>query len=247
MGLAGRNLSLTPKIPADGKFTEVRLIDTAVQPNAAEFHGFLLDQLSVAGASQLPTDSPTHGTAMAETILSGLANVLGKDASSSVRILPVDVYGENTTTSTFDVALGISKAIEHGAKIINLSLGSEGDSTVLRDLIKSSHDQGIIFFAAAGNQPVTTPTYPAADPGVTAVSAVDKTGAYASYANRGEFVQAAGPGTVIIAFNGQAYAVSGTSPSTAFTSGVAAALAQSGKSLTFVEQAIRKLLPPPKN
>jgi hypothetical protein len=237
-------VDLQPKSPPDGKYIIVGLIDSAVQPKAGGFGGFILDPLSVVGDTRAPADQPTHGTAMSETILHGLDAVLKDSAATAVRILPVDVYGDNPTTSSFDVALGITKAVNAGAKIINLSLGSPGDSTVLHDVIRSSHDQGVIFFAAAGNEPVTTPVLPAAWPETTAVTAVDRSGNIASYANRGDFVRAGGPGTVPIAFNDVAYIVSGTSASTAFVSGVAAGVAEStGRSLRDIERNMPRLMP----
>ena len=45
--------------------------------------------------------------------------------------------------------------------IVNMSLGGDGDSSFLHQTIKSAHDQGVVFLGAAGNQPVTTPVYPA--------------------------------------------------------------------------------------
>ena len=237
-------LTLQPKVPPDGKYVIVGLIDTAIQPKEGQFGKFLMNSISVAGETTVPTDQPTHGTGMSETILNGMSAVLDKNASTSVRILPVDVYGNNVSTSTFDVALGITRAVEAGAKIINLSLGSDGDSTILHDVIASSHSQGVIFFAAAGNEPVTSATFPAAYPEATAVTAVDRTGAIASYANRGSFVEAGGPGTVRIIFGDQTYLISGTSASTAYVSGVAAATAEkTGKPWSEVEKIIRTLMP----
>jgi hypothetical protein len=236
--------SLDPKVPPDGKYTIVGLIDTTVQPKEGRFGNFIMDPISVTGGGTASPDSPTHGTAMSETILNGLADIIDKSGSSSVRILPVDVYGSSSTTSTFDVAAGIYKAVEAGAKIINLSLGSDGDSSLLHDIITSSHNQGVIFFAAAGNEPVTSPTYPAAYPEATAVTAVDRTGNIASYANRGSFVEAGGPGTVLVTFNNVTYIISGTSASTAYVSGVAAGMAEkTGKPLTQIEKVIPTLMP----
>jgi hypothetical protein len=136
----------------------------------------------------------------------------------------VDVYGNRTTTSTFDVGVGIYQAVNKGARIINLSLGSDGDTGFLHRIIQSSHDQGILFFAAAGNEPVTTPTYPAAYAEVIAVTAGSSKGVIAPYANYGSFVDVIAPGSSIVNFNGQSWLVMGTSASTAYASGVAAAL-----------------------
>ena len=110
----------------------------------------------------------------------------------------------------------------------------------------------MIFVVAAGNggsdgigdNNDVTPTYPAAYPEVTAVTAVDRTGTIAEYANRGSFVAAGGPGTVPITFNALTYIITGTSASTAYASGMAAGLAEStGRSLTTIEKTLPTLLP----
>jgi len=181
---------------------------------------FVLKQLSVAGESQLDPTSPSHGTSMAETILSALQAVT--KGSTSVQVLPVDVYGANSSSSTFDVANGIVTAVNNGAKIVNLSLGTDTDSSFLRSVIQDASGKNILLIAAAGNTPVTTAFYPAAYPGVLAVTAVDNNKQVASYANRGDFVTLGTPGTSVIYYNGQAYYVSGTSTSSANASGLAA-------------------------
>jgi thermitase len=146
--------------------------------------------------------------------------------SSSVQILPVDVYGSSATTSTFDVASGIAQAVNSGANPINLSLGSDGDSSFLHSVIQDASSKNIVFIGAAGNQPVTTPFYPAAYPEVMAVTAIDQ-GQIASYANRGSFVSLGAPGTSVVYFDNQPYYVTGTSASAAFTSGIAAGYMES--------------------
>ena len=198
------------------------LIDTAVQPLGNDLDRFLLKSISVAGESQESGDTPTHGTSMAETILRSLE--MTTKGSTSVQILPVDVYGPNETTTTWNIADGIKRAVDGGATVLNLSLGSDGDSPFLRDLLKDAIQKNIAVFAAAGNQPVTTPFYPAAysDIGVIAVTATDGQGQLASYANRGSFVTAAAPGTSLIYFNGQEWYAVGTSSATAVASGMAA-------------------------
>jgi hypothetical protein len=201
--------------PATGRII-VGLVDTGVQQLGNGLDSFLLKEQSVVDGQPDP-NSPSHGTAMAETILRSLeTNTKG---STSVQILPIDVYGANETTSTFDVLNGIVLAYNGGAQIINLSLGSEGDSQSLRDLIKQLSDKNIVFFAAKGNQPVTTPFYPAADPNVYPVTALDPSGQLASYANRADIPSIPAPGTSIIYYNGKAYYVTGTSPATAYVSG----------------------------
>jgi hypothetical protein len=115
-----------------------------------------------------------------------------------------------------------------GANLINLSLGGTGDSTVLHTVIQNSAKQGVVFFGAAGNQPVTTPEYPAAYPEVQAVTAGSGQ-QVADYANRGSFVDLMLPGTSVVPYDGQSWAVTGTSTATAFASGIAAGLAASSQ------------------
>jgi hypothetical protein len=119
------------------------------------------------------------------------------------------------------VALGIQAAVDNGATMINLSLGGPSDSAVLDSIIQQAIAAGIPVYAAAGNQPVSTPTYPAATPGVIAVTATQG-GQLAPYADFGSFISLAMPGASVVYLGGQAYLVQGTSPATAYATGVAA-------------------------
>jgi hypothetical protein len=190
-----------------------------LQPLGNGLDSFLLKQISVAGDAQLDPNSPSHGTSMAETILSSLASIT--KGNSAVQILPIDVYGPNVSTSTFDVANGITTAYNSGAKIINLSLGSEGDSPFLQDVIQQVSAKNVVLIGAAGNTPVTTPFYPAAYPQVMAVTALTADGQLASYANRGTFISLGVLGTSVVYYQNQPWMVQGTSASAAYVSGVA--------------------------
>ena len=217
------NLTANP----DPNHIVVGLIDTHVQTLDASMQQFLLKAIDEAGGWNGDVNDPTHGTFMAETILHALQAQLGASGqNSSLRILPVDVYGNSSQTTTFDVANGITLAMQNGARIINLSLGSSGDSAFLQQVIAAGARQGIIFIAAAGNTPVTSATFPAAYNSVLAVTASDLSGNLASYANRGSFVDVIFPGTDIGKIGTTAYQVNGTSTSTAYASGTAAALIQ---------------------
>ncbi len=201
----------------------IGLIDTATQPMGDNLAPFFKKPIQVAGNYTPDPGNITHGTAMATAMMQMLQQKTG--GTTSVRIQPVDVYGSSSTTTTFDVANGIIQAVNSGANVINLSLGSSGDSQFLHDTITAVAKRGIPIYAAAGNEPVTTPTYPAAYPEVVAVTASDPNGQIASYANRGSFIDLMAPGNDVVPYNGQSYFVQGTSTSTAFASGMAAGLA----------------------
>jgi Subtilase family len=177
---------------------------------------FAPKQVSAASSAAVPT----HGTAMIQTILRAISQSSG--GSSSARILPVDVYGSGESTTSWNVALGIQAAVNHGATILNMSLGGSSDSSVLDSVIQQALADGIVIFAAAGNTPVNTPTYPAAIPGVNDVTALGSPGHLAAYADFSPQVNMALPGASIVYVGNQAYVVQGTSPATAYASGVAA-------------------------
>ena len=120
-----------------------------------------------------------------------------------------------------------------------------GTALTLHNIITQGAQQGVQFYAAAGNQPVTTPTYPAAYPEVVSVTASDPNGQLASYANRGSFINMIEPGDNVVPFNGQSWLVEGTSTSTAFATGTAAGLAdKAGDCADQAESLLQKSLPP---
>lgn len=233
--------TLRPKATTDTSRVVVGLIDTAVQTQGTVLKEFLLPGVSVAAQAEPPADQPTHGTAMAETILYALSRSSETADGTPVRLLPVDVYGSGDSTTTFEIAKGIYAAINGGARVVNLSLGGDNDSGLVRDVIKSGHDQGVIFVGAAGNEPVTTPTYPAAYSEVIAVTAATRDGQIAPYANRGDFVDVAAPGTSLVPYQNQPYVIVGTSTAAANVSAAAAlVLSATGKGGSELEAQIRK-------
>ena len=194
----------------------------------ADLDAFMLKQISVAGDATLDPNTPSHGTSMAETILRSLEAVT--KGNTEWKILPVDVYGSGGSSTTWNVAAGIVQAINNGADVINLSLGGTSDSSVLRDLIASVYKRGIPIYAAAGNEPVSTPFYPAAYPEVTAVTALagpvtaGQQARIAPYANYGSFVDIAAPDANIIYYGTKQFYVRGTSAASAYTAGMAAGM-----------------------
>jgi len=214
------SLSLDNNIPTDPCNPVVGLIDTGVQSLGSQLDPFLLKSVNVTGDTpNLSSSTPTHATGMAQTILRAVSRQGG---SSSVRILPVNVYGNSETASSWNVALGVQAAVDGGATVLNMSLAGSSDSAVLNDIIQQAMAKGVVVFAAAGNQPVDTPNYPAAIPGVNAVTALGAPGQLASYANFGSFVEMALPGTSVVYMGDQPWVVQGTSPATAYASGIAA-------------------------
>jgi hypothetical protein len=226
----GALFNINPQPAANGPI--VGLVDTSVDP-PDQFKAYMLNPINVTGQTDTPTDTPSHGTGMLETMLQAMAG----DPS---KILPVDVYGSGESTSTYDVMEGILAAVNAGANPINLSLGGTGDSTMLGSLIQEASQKGIVFVAAAGNTPGEGDVYPAAYPGVISVTASTQTltgpitsgsanvgggqPQLASYANDFPGTAVIAPGTSMVQWNGQTWVIEGTSPATAGTTGTIADL-----------------------
>ncbi len=235
---------LKPRVNADGSHTIVAVVDTAVQPLSPAMSQFLLNAIDVSGAADaatLASEGPLHGTSMVETLLASMARAAEGESGSSVRVLPVNVYGGSQATSTYEVALGIFEAVRNGARVVNLSLGGQSDSAFLNDLIAQARARGVVFYAAAGNAPTAAPTFPAANPLVYAVTAGDAAGNIAPYANHGAFVDLIAPGTSFLNYGGSTYRVTGTSPATAVVSGVVAAYLSQGHTMAEAEARAARL------
>jgi thermitase len=206
--------------PGDPCNPVVALIDTAYQPSGTSLDQFALPAISVTGEDCPPASGISHATAMYQTILNAVAQTSG--GHSSVKILPINVFGCDGTANTWILVLGMLSAATNGATVFNMSLGGTSDSAILHDVANQLLAQGVVIYAAAGNQPVNTPTFPAAYSGVNAVTALGAPGQLASYANYGSFVSLALPGASVVSFGNQSYMVQGTSPATAYATGLAA-------------------------
>jgi serine protease len=142
-----------------------------------------------------PNDDNGHGTHVAGTIAQttnnglGVAGVAYKTSLMPVKVLDIDGYGYTSW-----VAEGIYYAVDNGAKVINLSLGSTEYSQTLYEAVEYAFQKGVIIVASAGNDSTSTLSYPAAFPEVISVGAVryDKTLAY--YSNYGEGLDIVAPG-----------------------------------------------------
>lgn len=239
-------IDLTIKPPTDSGRMIVGLVDTAIQAFGDSRDQFLLPAVYAVTGGEPGQATPTHSTAMADSILRG-TSIATDGGATGIQILPVVVFSGAGGTTTFDVAKGIFLAAQNGADVINLSLGSEGNSSLLQKVVQDAASNGIQLIASAGNSPTDAPVYPAAYPEVLAVTAGNKSGTIASYANYGSFVDVVAPGTSIVSFSGKPFIVSGTSPAAAYISGLVGGLAdKTGKSITDVSSTIKTTLAPAK-
>lgn len=242
-GTAGTAGPLKPRLSPDGKNLVVGIIDTAAQPMSPDKEAFVLSRQDLV-SGQPADDGLWHGTAMAEEFLRGVALTDTSEGGSTVRLRLYNTYGANETATSFDVTRAVFKAAEDGVTVLSLSLGGPEPSPMLRDALDSFAEQGGLVFVAAGNQGTSAPYYPAADPNVVAVTAVNRSGEPMSWANWGNYVDVGAPGVTTVPFGGRTWVVSGTSPATALTAGMAAGyVGRTGASLPAVREVVLREMP----
>jgi subtilisin family serine protease len=141
------------------------------------------------------------------------------------KVLPVKVLDSSAQGDYATIARGITWAADHGANVINLSLGGTTSSATLDNAVSYAVNKGIVVVVSAGNNGTTAQTWPAASPGALSVAATDATDALYSYSNRGSWVDVAAPGTnYTTGANGGFYSFGGTSSAAPVVSGLAALL-----------------------
>ncbi|MBR5409713.1 MAG: S8 family serine peptidase [Clostridia bacterium] len=149
-------------------------------------------------------DDHFHGTHVAGTIVDGTL--------PNVKILPVKVLDENGGGSEADVYLGIRYAVEHGADVINMSLGGEGSSELYSEAVDDAVARGVIVVVAAGNDNQNAERFsPANVESAITVAAVTQSRERASFSNYGDLVDIAAPGVNIYSTVPHVTSVSGMS------------------------------------
>ncbi len=173
-----------------------------------------------------------HGTAMRSLIAGNEGAARG--AAPGVKILGFPVLGADGKGNSFALAEAIVRAVDQGAKVVNMSLGSDGDSPLVRDAVQYAAARKVALVAAAGNDGVNRVSYPGAYDGVLAVASVDAGDNHLYFSNRGKAVDLAAPGFAVVAAwpGGKNVEVSGTSASTALVTGAVAALLSQEPGLT---------------
>ncbi|MGX6607160.1 S8 family peptidase [Micromonosporaceae bacterium Da 78-11] len=216
----------------------VAVIDTGVDASHADLAGQVLAGYdAIADTAGVSTDGNGHGTHVAGTIAAATGNGIGVSAiAPDTKILPIKVLGANGSGYMSDTAEGIVWAADHGANVINMSLGSSSKVSAVSNAIAYARSKGVTVVAAAGNEREDgSPTsYPAADAGVIAVAATDSADKVAYYSNQGSYVDVAAPGSAILStYPGNKYSTMyGTSMASPHVAAVAALLKAYHKALT---------------
>jgi serine protease len=184
-----------------GEGVTVAVIDTGVAcfDKGPFSRGTDLSGTRCDGGYNFVSDSPEayddqgHGTHVAGTIAQTTNNGKGvAGLAYCARLMPIKVLNSRGWGTMTNVAEGIRFAADNGAQVINMSLGG-GGSRILEEAVNHALAKGVAVVAAAGNSGRSV-GYPAAYPGVIAVSATDSNDKIAYFSSRGPQIAIAAPG-----------------------------------------------------
>ncbi len=221
----------------------IAVVDSGVAGAHDDLAPKLVPGYNVLDPAAPPADTCGHGTWVAGTAAAATDNSTGVSGVAWLaRLMPVKVIdfvpaAGDCVGSEFDIDQGVLWAATHGARVINMSLGSCGNgcspgSVAAADTMAAAWNQGCVLVGAAGNENSSGPSYPAAYQYVLGVAATDQADGRASFSNYGNYIDLAAPGVGIIttdALASNAYTdltgpVAGTSFAAPIVSGLAAVL-----------------------
>lgn len=225
----------------------VAVIDTGVDLTHPDLAGKLVAGYDFANGDADPTDDFGHGTHCAGIIGASTNNGIGvAGVCWNCKIMPLKA-GNAESLDMAVAAEAVRYAVDHGARVTSNSYGGLFYSQTQADAFAYAHGRGVVNLAAAGNQNIGLPNYPAALDTVLAIAATDAYDARASFSNWGTWIEISAPGVDVLSLRaagtdmygdgqrivgGQYYRSDGTSMSCPYVAGVAALLLSLQRSWT---------------
>ena len=171
----------------------VAVLDTAISKSVVNQNADI-KQIDLFNYAQSDGEEG-HGNAVASLLVANDNELTG--LAPSIELLSIPVLDNNGEGSAFDLAMGIIAAVDAGANVISMSLGSYATSPLLKAAVDYAAAAGVVMVAASGNDGVKQVLYPAAYDNVIAVGAVDANGNIAGFSNTGSEISLAAPGVGI--------------------------------------------------
>ncbi|MBC7473930.1 MAG: peptidase S8 [Candidatus Sericytochromatia bacterium] len=177
----------------------IGIVDTGADLNHPDLKNKLVAGYNVITQGKTPPmDDNGHGTHTAGIAGADTDNKIGiAGAAPKCKVMPVKALDAKGSGDIFNVALGIIWAVDHGAKVLSLSLGGPENETVKR-AVNYALLKNVVVVAAMGNDGKNVKAYPAAIPGVIAVGSVDANRSKSDFSNYGNWMSVMAPGSQIM-------------------------------------------------
>ena len=211
-----------------GTGVKVAILDTGIADHLAFKNA--IQRINLVPLPENPADLNGHGTAVATLIFSD--NPFAPGIAPGATPISVRIADDNGGSNSFLIAQGIVAAVDAGAQLINISLGGQGNSSLVDNALAYAQERGAVVVASAGNSGKEGVMQPAASSSVLAVGAVDANNQHMAFSTTGSEValSAAGYGVNVAYPGDKAAQVSGTSFSTPAVTGTLAATMSNGTS-----------------
>lgn len=179
----------------------VAVLDTGVFTNSAEFSGRIVSGYDFVNDDADPADDNNHGTFVASILAAtGNNNYRVAGVNWACRIMPVKVLDAYNAGFYSDWAQGIDWAVEHGARVINLSAGGSLSNETLAASVTNAISRGVVFVTITHNKPdFSSIAFPGSMTEPITVGASDSNGMLCAFSIAGSTVDLVAPGTGIVA------------------------------------------------
>lgn len=215
-----------------GEGVRVAVLDTGCDLGHPDLKANLLPGVNLVGSGD-PWDDNSHGTHVSGIIAAENNEIGMVGVAPHAKIIPVKVLDSRGNGDLVTVSRGIRWAVDNGADLICMSLGSPNPVQEVRKAIQYARAKGVVCFVAAGNSGLTKKVfYPADYPETVAIGSIDENMNRSSFSNTGENLDFMCPGGRIFStVPDNWYAIlSGTSMAAPFATGLAALLLSCARS-----------------
>jgi Subtilase family len=211
-----------------GKGVKIAILDTGVVPHSS-FANVIKNIMLVPGSANY-NEWNGHGTSVASLIVGQLKQTPG--VAPGADLTSYRVANDLGQSDTWIIAKAIYEAVNTGNQVISISLGTSGDSPILKEAVTYANSKGVAVVAASGNEGSQQSVFPARYDNVITAVAVDAENNHLLFSNQSNGLTFSAPGWGVNAAypNNKATSFSGTSASTPIISGVVAAVMSNGAS-----------------
>ncbi|WP_114325926.1 S8 family serine peptidase [Candidatus Colwellia aromaticivorans] len=184
-----------------GANTTVAVLDTGIASAPSDGVNCLTLPHNVYNTSAFPEDGDGHGTHVSGTIAQTANNNVGAvGLAFDACVMPVKVLDDSGSGGMAEIAEGIYYAVNNGAHVINMSLGTNARYNITSDPVLDvaldyAYSEGVVVVAASGNDGNRKNlSYPASYPSVISVGATDYNNSVTSYSNKSNLLDIVAPG-----------------------------------------------------